>query len=211
MIHIFASSFNKAEKSRAPHSRNQELPTRCCCIGAQVQYTAPISIPDDNKQPPNNARLTSTARATESFHHLQACCFSPSELHPSVLSASCTTVRRCLGPGHFQDRPEKPPGCCCCPWPPPLAPACGGLGAPPDDSLRLNVPLDGGLLVPAATPVVIGASFSGAGDGSDGDGASFCCLGSFFPSASKLPTTICAVQITMVNDHCAIGGRQWRR
>jgi len=44
------------------------------------------------------------------------------------------------------------------------------------------VPLDGGLLGPAATPV--GARFSGAGDGAS-------CFGCFFPPASKLPTTIC--------------------
>jgi len=91
--------------------------------------------------------------------------------------------------GHFQDAPEKPPAdWCCCPWLPP--PACGGgLGAPPDDSLRLIVPLDGGLLGAA------GATFSGVGDASDGDGASSCCCccfgGSFFPWVLKLPATIC--------------------
>ena len=109
--------------------------------------------------------------------------------------------------GHFQDAPEKPPDdwCCCCPWLPPpvlaLAPACGGLGGPPDDSLRLIVPLDGGLLGAAA-----GATFSGAGDVSDGDGASWCCFGgSFFPWVLKLPATICKNNSTVVTMHLVDG------
>ena len=102
--------------------------------------------------------------------------------------------------GHFQDAPEKPPAdWCCCPWLPP--PACGGgLGAPPDDSVRLIVPLDGGLLGAA------GATFSGAGDVSDGDGASCCCFGgSFFPWVLKLPATICKNNSTVVTMHLVDG------
>jgi hypothetical protein len=121
-----------------------------------------------------------------------------SSTHQCITLLHTTRVRRIswsLTPprgwwGHFQDRPEKPPDCCCCccwcPWlPPPLAPPCGGLGGPPDDSLKLIVPLDGGLLGAA------GATFSGAGDGSDGDRASCCFGGSFFASVLKLPAMIC--------------------
>jgi hypothetical protein len=94
----------------------------------------------------------------------------------------------CRQGAHFQDKPEKPTDC----WPwllPPADPGCCGLTGPPEDSLRLMVPLDSGLLGPIVPPIRV--VFGGADEGSDG--ASCCCFffGSFFPSVLKLPTTIC--------------------